>query len=40
MENDGSEASSFATERPFEVEDFSPPYSPEVEEGELSVWTR
>nr|XP_055054222.1 P2X purinoceptor 7-like [Misgurnus anguillicaudatus]XP_055062958.1 P2X purinoceptor 7-like [Misgurnus anguillicaudatus] len=39
MENDWSDASSFTTELSFEVEDFSPPPSPEVEEGELSVDT-
>ena len=39
MESDWSDASSFATELSFEVEDFSPPPSPEVEEGELSVDT-
>ncbi len=39
MESDWSDASSFATERSFDVEDFSPPPSPEVEEGELSVDT-
>ncbi len=36
MESDWSDASSFATERSFDVDDFSPPPSPEVEEGDLS----
>ncbi|KTG01684.1 hypothetical protein cypCar_00046687 [Cyprinus carpio] len=36
MESDCSDASSFATERSFEVEDFSPPPSPEVEDVEVS----
>lgn len=36
MESDSSDASSFATERSFEVEDFSPPPSPEVEDVEVS----
>ena len=39
MESDWSDASSFATELSFEVEDFSPPPSPEVEGGELFVDT-
>ena len=39
MESDCSDASSFATERSFEVEDFSPPPSPEVEDVEVSVDT-
>lgn len=39
MESDCSDTSSFATERSFEVEDFSPPPSPEVEDVEVSVDT-
>ena len=39
METDWSDESSFTTELSFEVDDFSPPPSPEVEEGELSADT-
>jgi len=34
-----TQVAAFATERPFEVEDFSPSPSPEVDEGELYVDT-
>uniref|UniRef100_A0A8C6UJH8 P2X purinoreceptor 7 intracellular domain-containing protein n=1 Tax=Neogobius melanostomus TaxID=47308 RepID=A0A8C6UJH8_9GOBI len=37
MESDHSDASSFATNRSWEVEDFSPPSSPEVERDEGAV---
>uniref|UniRef100_A0A8C1GWF0 Uncharacterized protein n=1 Tax=Cyprinus carpio TaxID=7962 RepID=A0A8C1GWF0_CYPCA len=39
MESDCSDTSSFATERSFEVEDFSSPPSPEVEDVDVSVDT-
>jgi len=39
MESDWSDTSSFATDQSFEVEDFSPPPSPEVEDVELPVDT-
>lgn len=33
MDSNHSDRGSFATEQSFEIEDFSPPSSPEIEEG-------